>query len=192
MRNLLRSLRWLVASVVMLGLIYPLLITGIGQWVFPFQANGSMVQYQGQVVGSRLIAQQVTLAGLFYPRPSAVNYDANGSGGSNLGPTNPALIQEVKKNLEQVLHQNPGVTVAQVPTSMVESSGSGLDPDITVHDALLQVPRVAQATGLSVDTVQNLVRQNTRGRFLGLWGVGRVNVLDLNLAVLKAKTETAP
>ena len=192
MRNLLRSLRWLVVSVILLGLIYPLSITAISQMVFPFQANGSMMVYQGHVVGSRLIAQQVNMPGLFYPRPSAVNYAGNGSGGSNLGPTNPVLVQDVRKNLAQVLRQDPGVTPAQVPTSMVESSGSGLDPDITVGDALLQVPRVAKATGLSVGTVQSLVRQNTRRRFLGLWGNDRVNVLTLDLAVLKAQAGTAP
>lgn len=185
MLNVWRSLRFLVVSVVLLGLIYPLIVTGIGQLVFPYQANGSMVSQHGRVVGSMLIAQAVTKPGLFHPRPSAVNYAANGSGGSNLGPTNPALIKEIKGNLQTVEQQNPGTPVSAIPPSMVESSASGLDPDITVPDAMIQVPRISRATGISQGELVSLVNQYKQGRFIGIWGAPMVNVMQLNLAIEK-------
>lgn len=185
MVNLLRSLRFLVVSVVLLGLIYPLVITGIGQLVFPYQANGSMVKVNGTVVGSELIAQSVTNPGLFHYRPSAVNYAANDSGGSNLGPTNPALIKEIQTNIQVVEQQNPGTPVSSIPPDMVESSASGLDPDISIQDAMIQIPRISQATGLSQQELTSLVNQSKQGRVLGIWGVPMVNVMKLNLAIEK-------
>lgn len=185
MVNLWRSLRFLVVSVVLLGLIYPLIITGIGQLVFPYQANGSMVKVRGQVVGSNLIAQAITNPGLFHYRPSAVNYAANGSGGSNLGPTNPALIKEIKSNIQTVEQQNPGTKVSAIPPDMVESSASGLDPDISIQDALIQVPRIAKATGLSQQELKSMINQYKQGRTLGIWGAPMVNVMQLNLAIEK-------
>lgn len=183
MLNVWRALRFTVISVILLGLLYPLGMTLVGQVAFPFQAQGSLAKHDGQVVGSYLIAQKTTARDLFDPRPSFVSYNAMGSGGSNYGPTNPALQAEVKHNLTQALRQNPGVTAREVPTSMVESSGSGLDPDITVQDAWLQIPRVARATGLSVATVRGLVSHMETPRSFGLWGEPMVNVLRLNLAV---------
>ncbi|MCL6453875.1 MAG: potassium-transporting ATPase subunit KdpC [Alicyclobacillus sp.] len=183
MVNFWRSIRFTMIFAILLGLIYPLVITGIGELLFPYQAQGSMVKVRGQVVGSMLIAQPVTNPGLFHPRPSAVNYAANGSGGSNLGPTNPALVKEVRNNLQTVLQQNPGVSPSQVPPDMVESSGSGLDPDISVQDALLQIPRIARATGLSQAYLQGLVRQYEQHPTLGIWGTPMVNVMQLNLVI---------
>lgn len=185
MVNLWRSLRFLVVSVVLLGLIYPLVITGIGQLIFPYQANGSMVKLGGRVVGSELIAQSITNPGLFHYRPSAVNYAANSSGGSNLGPTNPALIKEIRGNIQTVEQQNPGTPVSSIPPDMVESSASGLDPDISIQDAMIQVPRIAKATGLSQQQLTAMVKQYTQGRTLGIWGSSMVNVMQLNLALQK-------
>lgn len=183
MVNLWRSLRFLVVSVVLLGLIYPLVVTGLGQVIFPHQANGSMVKLNGRVVGSSLIAQSVTSPGLFHPRPSAVNYAASGSGGSNFGPTNPALIKEVKGNIQTVEQQNPGTPVSMIPPDMVESSASGLDPDISIQDALIQVPRIAKATGLTEAYLKKLITTDTHHRFLGIWGNAMVDVMQLNLAI---------
>lgn len=185
MINLWRSLRFTVVFAVLLGLVYPLFVMGIGNVLFPFQAQGSMVKVNGTVVGSELIAQATTAPGLFHPRPSAVHYAGNNSGGSNLGPTNPALITEVKGNLQQVLSQNPGVTTSQVPPDMVESSASGLDPNISIADAELQIPRIAKATGLSNGQLQNMITENETGRLFGIWGVSMVNVMQLNEMILQ-------
>lgn len=185
MVHLWRSLRFLVVSVVLLGLIYPLIVTGIGQLIFPYHANGSMVKVNGQVAGSELIAQDITSPGLFHYRPSAVNYAANDSGGSNLGPTNPALIKEVKKNIQTVERENPGIQTSAIPPDMVESSASGLDPDISIQDAMVQVPRIARATGMSQQYLISLINHYKQGRFIGIWGAPMVNVMQLNLAIEK-------
>lgn len=182
MTNLWRSIRVTLVMAVILGLVYPLLILLIGNLAFPFQAAGSMLKFQGHVVGSELIAQQVTTSGLFHPRPSAVNYAGNGSGGSNLGPTNPALISELRSN-ENSLNILPGTKVSSIPTDMVESSASGLDPDISISNAMLQIPRIAQTTGLSQRVLVSLVNRYETGRFLGIWGEPMVNVMQLNVAV---------
>lgn len=183
MTNLFRSVRFTLVFAVLLGLVYPLLVTGISNVLFPFQAGGSMVQVKGRTVGSELIAQAVTNPGLFWPRPSAVKYAANGSAGSNLGPTNPALVAEVQANLKAA-GLAPGTPTASIPPDMVESSASGLDPDISIADALLQIPRIARATGLSAATLQALVTKHEQRPFLGLWGSTMVNVLTLNLALI--------
>ncbi|QSO48648.1 K(+)-transporting ATPase subunit C [Alicyclobacillus mengziensis] len=186
MRSVWQSIRTTIVFMVVCGLIYPLLMVVIGQIAFPFQANGELVKGpMGTVVGSRLIAQPVTHPGLFQPRPSAVNYAGNGSGGSNLGPTNPALIKEVKGNISTFEKLNPGISVSQIGPSEVESSASGLDPDITVHDALLQIPSISKVSGLSTSELKQLVLSHVKGRFLGIWGEPHINVMDLNLALLK-------
>jgi K+-transporting ATPase ATPase C chain len=184
--NLWRAIRFTFVFALLLGIVYPLVVTGIAQGLFPVQANGSMVTYNGRIVGSTLIAQATTSPGLFHPRPSAVDYDADNSGASNLGPTNPVLVATVRAALARLLRNNPGVTAAQVPPGMVESSASGLDPDISPRDAALQIPRVARATGLSPAELQRLIAQHESGRLLGIWGEPTVNVLQLNLAVLRA------
>lgn len=186
MRSIWQSIRTTIVFMVICGLLYPLVLVVVGQVAFPFQANGEMVKGPGgTVVGSRLIAQPITRPGLFQPRPSAVNYAGNGSGGSNLGPTNPALIKEVKGNISAFEKLNPGIPISQIGPSEVESSASGLDPDITVHDAMLQIPGVSKATGLPMSQLKQLVLSHVKGRFLGIWGEPHVNVMDLNLALLK-------
>lgn len=184
MLNVMRSLRFLVVSVVLLGLIYPLLVTGIGHLIRPLGAQGSLFQVRGRAAGSVLIAQKVVSPGLFHPRPSAVDYNADGSGGSNLGPTNPALIREIRTNLAVVLAENPGVTPSEVPPDAVESSASGLDPDISLQNARIQAPRIARADGIPLAAVRALIRQTETGRFLGLFGEPMVNVNRLNLALV--------
>ena len=183
MPNLWRAIRFTLFSVLLLGLIYPLAVAGIANVAFPFQANGSMVKLHGQIVGSRLIAQKVTDAKLFWPRPSATGYVGTTSGGSNYGPTSPALIKEIKKNIQSD-GAPKGTPAALIPPDMVESSASGLDPDISIQNALLQVPRVSQATGLPASTLRALITRTETGRFVALWGEPMVNVLSLNLALL--------
>ena len=181
------ALRLILLSVIVLGLGYNLAIVGIGQVVFPNQANGSLIKHNGRVVGSRLIGQQFSSARFFEGRPSATSppYNAAASAASNFGPTNPALLKEIRTNLAAVLKANPGVKASQVPPSLVESSASGLDPEISPAAAYLQVPRVARANHLSASAVHNLVASHIKGRFLGIYGAPYVNVLELNLALLK-------
>ncbi len=184
------ALRLGIVFTVIAGLIYPLVITGLGQLLFPAQANGSLIVRGGQVVGSALIGQSFTSPRYFQGRPSATGYSADASSASNLGPTNPALIADVKAALEGVLAENPGLTAAQVPADLVETSDSGVDPDISIQAALIQVPRVAAQNQLSQATVLALVKSQERGRFLGLFGSPYVNVLELNLklqALVQAK-----
>ncbi len=180
-RHLWTALRLAVVFTVIAGLIYPLVITGLGQLLFPAQANGSLIVQNGQVVGSALIGQAFTSPRFFQGRPSATGYAANASSASNLGPTNPTLISDVAAALQGVLAANPGLSVARVPVDLVESSDSGVDPDISIQAALVQVPRVAAQNGLSQAIVLALVKSQERGRFLGLFGAPHVNVLELNL-----------
>ena len=182
LRQTLAGLALLLAFTVVFGLGYPLLMTGIGQVAFHDQANGSMVQVQGKDVGSSLIGQEFKGAQWFQSRPSASSYDALASGGTNLGPNSPDLLKAVQKARAAVALRN-GVPPADVPPDAVTSSGSGLDPHISPAYADLQVRRVAQARGLSVAEVQQLVDDHTQGRILGFLGEPRVNVLELNLAL---------
>ncbi len=173
------------------GIVYPLVVTGIAQVVFPSQANGSLILQNGKVLGSQLIGQQFDDPKYFWGRLSATSpfpYNAyygqtlTASSGSNFGPTNPALIQEVQARVKALKAADPTNT-APIPVDLVTSSGSGLDPDISVAAALYQVQRVAVARGLTEAQVQALVNQYTEGRQLGLLGEPRVNVLELNLAL---------
>ena len=167
------------------GVFYPLAITGIAQLLFPHQANGSLIVDNGRVVGSALIGQPFSDPGHFWSRPSATSpqaYNAASSSGSNLGPTNQALIDQVKQNVAALRRADPGNT-APVPVDLVTNSGSGLDPNISVAAALYQVPRVARVRKLPVETVRNLVARYTEGRQFGVLGEPRVNVLELNRAL---------
>lgn len=167
------------------GVAYPLVVTGIAQVMFPFKANGSLIVKDGKVVGSALIGQPFDEPKYFWGRPSATSpfgYNAASSSGSNLSPTNPDLIKAVQGRVEALRAADPGNT-APVPVDLVTASGSGLDPHISPAAALYQVSRVARERKLSPDAVRALVDRHTEGRFLGLLGEARVNVLALNLAL---------
>lgn len=175
----------LAVLTVVTGLAYPLLMTGFAQLVFPHQANGSLVTVHGQVVGSSLLGQAFQDPGYFWSRPSATTpfaYDSALGTGSNLGPSNPALVQRVRTDAARLRAADP-TNPAPIPGDLVTASGSGLDPDISPAAALWQVPRVARARGMTESAVRGLVDKFTQGRQLGFLGEPRVNVLELNLAL---------
>jgi K+-transporting ATPase ATPase C chain len=186
-----------VAMTLITGAIYPFAVTGLARVMFPYQAHGSLIERNGQVVGSALIGQVFAEPKYFHGRPSAtvapdpndssktvpVPYNAANSGGSNLGPTSKALIERMQADVATLRRENPD---EQVPTDLVTTSGSGLDPHISAAAALFQVPRVAKARNVPEHMVRQLVRQHIDGRTLGLFGEPRVNVLALNLALDRA------
>jgi K+-transporting ATPase ATPase C chain len=182
-RNLLISIWMTVVTTALFGIIYPLAVTELAQWIFPRQANGEMIDVGGTLAGSSLIGQTFSSPGYFRSRPSAAGAagydpDAASGGASNLGPTNSALITRVKGDVEHAQAENPG---AAIPADMVTTSGSGLDPHISPASAEFQVPRVAKERGMSESDVRALVQKHTEGRQLGFLGEPRVNVLELNL-----------
>jgi potassium-transporting ATPase KdpC subunit len=176
------SIRFTLVTAVLLGLGYPLLLTGLAKVLFPHKAAGSLILRNGQIVGSELIAQSFTSDKYFHSRPSAAGngYDATASGGTNLAQSNSKLAQRIQGDIDRLQKENPG---KPVPIDLVTTSGSGLDPDITPDDAYFQTPRVAKARGLSEDAVRVLIGKITKQRTLGLLGEPRVNVLELNLAL---------
>jgi potassium-transporting ATPase KdpC subunit len=181
MRNhLLTSLLMTAVTTILLGLIYPLVVTGISQVLFREKANGQLIVRNGVVIGSRIIAQPFTGGAYFHPRPSAAGtgYDGTSSGGTNLGPTNQKLIDRVKQDVESARAEN---SAKAIPIDMVTTSASGLDPEITPANADFQITRVARERGLSESEVRTLVHQYTKGRELGFLGEPRINVLELNL-----------
>ena len=182
MKNLITAVLITVVTTILLGLIYPLVVTGLARAIFPDKSNGQLIRgSDGAVIGSRLIGQPFASPGYFRSRPSAAGatgYDAAASGGSNLGPTNQSLIDRIKADVEKLQTENPG---RPVPVDLATSSGSGLDPHISPAAAEFQVPRVARERGLTEAEVRTLVTAHTEGRQFGLLGEPRVNVVELNL-----------
>jgi K+-transporting ATPase ATPase C chain len=180
-KNLLISVRFTLVTTVLLGIIYPLVVTGLAQVLFPRQANGGLIKSGDKLVGSHLIGQPFTSPGYFYSRPSAAGsagYDPTASGGSNLGPTNKMLIDRVTASVQMLQPTNPNTPI---PADLVTTSASGLDPDISPASADFQVPRVAKERGMSEEDVRDLVAKHKKTRQFGFLGEPRVNVLDLNL-----------
>jgi K+-transporting ATPase ATPase C chain len=181
-KNLIISILMTVVTTVLLGLVYPLVVTGLAQVLFKDKANGQLITRNGDVVGSRIMGQAFIGPGYFHSRPSAAGngYDAANSGGSNYAPTNQKLIDRVQASVSDLQKENPGTPI---PTDLVTTSASGLDPDISPAAADFQAPRIAHQRGLSEDSVRQLIQQYSSGRQLGFMGEPRVNVLQLNLAL---------
>lgn len=180
MKNLRISILMTIATTILLGIIYPLVVTGLAQVLFHHKANGQIIVKNGQAVGSTIIGQGFSSPGYFHSRPSAAGngWDAANSGGSNYGPTNQKLIDRVKRDVSAAQADNPGT---QVPIDLVTTSASGFDPHITPASAEFQLARVAKERGISVDQLHTLVAKHMEGRQLGFLGESRVNVLELNL-----------
>jgi K+-transporting ATPase ATPase C chain len=190
MRTLGRSVLAVVTLTLALGIVYPLLFTGLAQLVFPNRADGSLIERDGVVVGSRLAAQKFTQPEYFHPRPSGTGdpeYNAAGTTFANLGPTNPDLAKAVEERAQAILQLegpfNPGLAIGDIPVDAVTTSASGIDPHISPANADLQAARVAEERGLKPERVQELIDEKTDGRWLGLFGEPGVNVLELNLAL---------
>ena len=181
-RNFIVAILMTVVTTLLLGVGYPLIVTGLAQAMFPAKANGQLIERNGKVVGSAIIGQAFSSPGYFRSRPSAAGtgYDAANSGGTNLGPTNKKLIDAVKQAVSDAQKENPGTPV---PVDLVTSSASGLDPHISPAAAAFQVPRIAKERGMTQADVTRLVEQFTQSRQLGFFGEARVNVLQLNLAL---------
>ncbi|MET3549310.1 K+-transporting ATPase ATPase C chain [Paenibacillus favisporus] len=178
------ALRTSLVLIVLCGIAYPLVSTGLAQLIFPNQASGSMLKDStGKVVGSELIGQSFTDPSFFQGRVSSIDYKAEGSGSNNYAPSNPELLKRVQASIADWQKNNPDVPVSELPMDLITNSGSGLDPHITPESAKAQVPRISKLRGVSADELDRLVERNTEGRDLGVFGEKRVNVLKLNLAL---------
>ena len=187
-----------IALLLICGLVYPLLLTGISQIIFPGQANGSLIMIDGRAVGSELVGQNFSDARFMKSRPSAVNYNTYtqedkdsgnytgvGSGSRNYAPTNPELVKRVEADMAEFLKANPFIKKEDIPTDLLTASGSGLDPHISPASAAAQIPALAESTGLSREALEALVKENTQGKFLGIFGEETVNVFMVNLDIAK-------
>jgi K+-transporting ATPase ATPase C chain len=196
LRGIKKPLMVAAVFLVICGLIYPLLLTGIGRIAFPRQAGGSLILVDGRAVGSELVGQDFTDARFMKGRPSAVRYNTYtqadvesgtytgvGSGSKNYAPTNPELAKRVEADLAAFLRANPSVRAEEIPADLLTASGSGLDPHISPAAAAVQIPALAEATGLSREALEAIVRKNTGGKFLGVFGEETVNVLKVNLEI---------
>jgi potassium-transporting ATPase KdpC subunit len=183
MQKLILSFRAFIVFTVLLGLIYPLFIMGVGNLIFPYQASGSLIKQHEKIVGSTLIAQEFISPKYFQGRFSAVKYNAADSGASNLAPSSKKLIEQTEAHIKHVRLENELPENLRLPADMVLESASGLDPHISIVNAMLQLPRVASHRGLSIDKVRRLIYANTDPDFIGVWGEAGVNVLQLNLAL---------
>lgn len=200
MKKFLRHFRlaflFAIAMFVICGFIYPMVLTGVSQVVFPSQSNGSLVEVDGKAVGSEIVGQDFTDERLFHCRPSAYNYNTYtqeqkdsgeyaglSSGSNNYAPSNPALKERLDEDIEKFLEENPTVSKEDIPSDIITASGSGLDPHISVEAAIVQMDRVAKNTGLSQEQLEKMIEENTSGKFLGIFGEETVNVLKLNLMV---------
>jgi potassium-transporting ATPase KdpC subunit len=191
MDDLKKGLRLTIVLTIICGLAYPLFVTGIGQLLFPNQANGSVIEHNGKEVGSKLIGQQFNDDSHFVGRISAVNYNVSEdgqemdatSGSQNLGPTSDVLKERIDGDINTFLEKNPTLSKEDISSELISQSGSGLDPDITPQGAKIQVDRISKATGISKEDLNKLIAKNTKGKWLGLYGAERVNVLELNMSV---------
>src|SRR5580704_18889100 len=187
-QNLKIAILMTIVTTVLLGIIYPLVVTGLAQVMFHDKANGQLISRYGEIIGSRIIGQAFVGPGYLHSRPSAAGagtgYDAANSGGSNLGPTNQHLIDRVKADVARLQAENPG---QPVPIDLVTTSASGLDPDVTLAGAEFQIPRIARERGLSETQVRQVIDQHTSGRQIGFLGEPRINVLEVNLALDQLK-----
>jgi K+-transporting ATPase ATPase C chain len=187
MRALVGSVIAMLVLTAFFGFAYPAVMTGFAQLAFPDKADGSLIERDGQVIGSRLAAQAFTKPEYFHPRPSAVDYNAAGTSFANLGPTSPDLAAAVDEQAQAILElerpYNPGLAIGDIPVDAVTTSASGIDRHISPANARLQAPRVAEVRGLSLERVAELIEDATDGRFIGFWGEPGVNVLELNLAL---------
>lgn len=194
MKVLLRAVTITIALFIICGLVYPLAMTGISQLLFHHEANGSMVEINGKQTGSQLLGQNFTDSRYFHGRISAVNYNTYdskdktaysgpGSGSANLQPSNPELVKRVKKDIDAFLKANPEIKKEDIPTDLLTSSGSGLDPDISPKAAKIQIPAISKATGISISDLEKIVEKYTTGRTLGIFGEPRFNVLKANIEI---------
>ena len=187
-----------IAMFAICGFAYPMIMTGISQIIFPHQANGSLIEENGEVVGSSLVGQDFTDERLFHCRPSAYNYNIyteedkeNGnyggvsSGSNNYAPSNPDLEKRINEDIEKFLQENPTMEKEDIPSDIITASGSGLDPHISVEAANVQIDRVSENTGLTKKQLKKMIEENTDGKFLGIFGEEKVNVLELNLSLAK-------
>lgn len=187
-----------IAMFAICGFAYPMIMTGISQIIFPHQANGSLIEENGEVVGSSLVGQDFTDERLFHCRPSAYNYNIyteedkeNGnyggvsSGSNNYAPSNPDLEKRINEDIEKFLQENPTIEKEGIPSDIITASGSGLDPHISVEAANVQIDRVSENTGLTKKQLKKMIEENTEGKFLGIFGEEKVNVLELNLSLAK-------